>query len=79
MEIQQEISASINLGKKGKVFRVLIDTKDKDYYYARTEFDSPGIDNEVIIRKTGTLKPGDFCMVRITDAFEFDLFAELIT
>lgn len=77
MEIQQEISASLNQAKIGKKLRVLIDRVDENYYYARTEYDSPGIDNEVIIKKTGTTGPGKFCKVRVTGSDAFDLFAEL--
>lgn len=77
MAIQQEISASINERKTGKTFRVLIDREDDEYYYARTEFDSPEVDNEVMIKNNGTLGPGKFCMVQITGYDEFDLYAEI--
>ena len=79
MEIQQEISASVNLARKGKEFRVLIDREDDEYYYGRTEFDSPEVDNEVIIKKTGNIYPGEFCVVRITEVDEFDLYGEIQT
>lgn len=78
MEIQQEISAELNRGKTGNTYKVLIDREDDEFYYGRTEFDSPEVDNEVIIKKTGTLETGQFCMVRITDASEFDLLGEVI-
>ncbi len=79
MEIQQEISLELNTGKIGKLFRVLIDREDDKFYYGRTEYDSPEVDNEVIIKKTGTFGPGKFCMVKITGAAEFDLFGEVIS
>jgi ribosomal protein S12 methylthiotransferase len=78
MQIQQEISESANNGKTGKNFRVLIDREDNEFYYARTEFDSPEVDNEVLIKNNGTLSPGMFCTVKITGSVEFDLFAEII-
>jgi ribosomal protein S12 methylthiotransferase len=78
MMIQQEISESANNGKTGKNFRVLIDREDNEFYYARTEFDSPEVDNEVLIKNNGTLSPGMFCTVKITGSVEFDLFAEII-
>ena len=78
MLIQQEISANLNNERVGQVLKVLIDREDDEYYYARTEFDSPEVDNEVIITKNGQLGAGQFCIVRITDAGEFDLFAEVL-
>jgi ribosomal protein S12 methylthiotransferase len=78
MELQQEISTAANKDKVGKTFRVLIDREDEEFYYARTEFDSPDVDNEVMVRNNGDFGPGMFCKVRITDSNEFDLFAEII-
>jgi len=79
MEIQQEISASINNGKIGQVLKVIIDREDDEFFYGRTEFDSPEVDNEVIIKKEGSnTGPGNFCMAKITGAGEFDLFAEIV-
>ena len=78
MQIQQEISSQLNSEKTGKSFRVLIDREDSEFYYGRTEYDSPDVDNEVIVKKTGTLCPGKFCMVKITGYDEFDLFGEVI-
>lgn len=77
MELQQEISAELNREKNGNTYKVLIDREDDDYYYGRTEFDSPEVDNEVIIKKTAALEPGQFCMVRITETTEFDLLGEV--
>jgi ribosomal protein S12 methylthiotransferase len=78
MEIQQEISLTLNKGKVGQVIRVLVDREDNENYYARTEFDSPEVDNEVIINKNRRLFPGRFYMVRVTGSNEFDLFAEMV-
>ena len=77
MHIQQEISASVNKGKIGKVFRVLIDRRDDEFFYGRTEFDSPEVDNEVLIRNNGSMRQGEFYMIKITGADEFDLYGEL--
>jgi len=76
MEIQREISLSKNLSKVGRAFRVLIDTKETDHYVARTVFDAPEIDNEVILQSNGDLPVGTFLEVKITDATEYDLYAE---
>lgn len=76
MELQQEISLEINTAKVGKTYRVLIDAEEAEYYTGRTEFDSPEVDNEVLVSKHVPLKPGTFADVRITGAGEFDLFGE---
>lgn len=79
MEIQQEISHDCNLSKIGKIFKVVVDRIENEYYIARTEYDSPEVDNEVLIPKAlKTLNIGDFYYGMITDATEFDLFAEVI-
>ncbi|MFZ9942786.1 MAG: 30S ribosomal protein S12 methylthiotransferase RimO, partial [Bacteroidia bacterium] len=75
MAVQQRISADINQSKVGQEFKVLIDRKEGSYYVGRTEFDSPEVDNEVLIEaKDLYLRQGNFVHVRITDAGEFDLF-----
>ncbi len=78
MALQQSVSLNKNTGKIGRNFRVLIDVKDGDRYIGRTAYDAPEIDNEVIIETGRTLRPGEFVNVRITDAAEYDLFAEPI-
>jgi ribosomal protein S12 methylthiotransferase len=78
MQIQQEISAILNKERIGQVLKVLIDREDDEFYYARTEFDSPDVDNEVIINNNGLLGAGRFCTVKITGAGEFELFAEVL-
>ncbi len=77
MEIQSKISQELNNGKIGKEYNVLIDRKEGNYYVARTEYDSPEVDNEVLIQASKSyLRIGEFTKVRITDAEEFDLYAE---
>ncbi|MDF1572372.1 MAG: 30S ribosomal protein S12 methylthiotransferase RimO [Bacteroidales bacterium] len=78
MELQQEISLEINTAKVGKTFRVLIDAEEAEYYTGRTEFDSPEVDNEVLVSKHVPLEPGTFVNVRINDAGEFDLFGDVV-
>ncbi len=79
MEIQQEISYRSNEAKVGKVFRVLFDRKEGGYFIGRTEFDSPEVDNEVLVDATRHfVRIGDFAQVRITEAAEFDLFGEIV-
>lgn len=75
MEIQSEISWELNREKIGKTFRCLIDRKEGAYFVGRTEFDSPDVDNEVLIEaKKHYVKIGDFAQIKITDATEFDLY-----
>jgi len=76
MEIQQGISAELNELASGRTFRVLIDRIEGDYYIGRTEFDSPEIDQEVLINAVYKLKPGNFYNILITKATEFDLYGE---
>jgi ribosomal protein S12 methylthiotransferase len=80
MAIQQEISLKLNQEKIGKNFKVLFDKKEGDFLIGRTEFDSPDVDNEVLVKlqHDDYVRLGDFANVRITDANDFDLFGELI-
>jgi len=74
MKIQEEISLQKNRSHIGKTMKVILDAKEGDHWIGRTEADSPGIDQEVVIRGTGKkLIPGDFCSVKITDVGYFDL------
>lgn len=80
MQIQQEISLLKNEDKIDKTFKVLIDRKESGYYVGRTEFDSPEVDNEVLIDASKYYcRQGDFCTVKITDATDFDLYGELVS
>lgn len=73
MALQQEISYEKNLEKIGKTFRVLVDKKEAGRYIGRTEHDSVEVDNEVIISTEDALTPGEFVMVKITGAYDYDL------
>jgi ribosomal protein S12 methylthiotransferase len=77
MEVQEEISLELNERKIGQTFRTIIDRKESGYFVGRTEYDSPEVDNEVLIDASKYyLKIGDFSNIRITDAREFDLVGE---
>lgn len=75
MEIQSQISWELNQEKIGKTFRCAIDRKEGKHFVGRTEFDSPDVDNEVLIDATKHyLKTGDFATIKIIDASDFDLY-----
>ncbi len=79
MGIQQLISAAINNAKIGNVFKTIIDRKEGDYWVGRTEFDSPEVDNEVLIAVNGNkLNIGDFYNVKITKAEDYDLYGNVV-
>jgi len=78
MEIQQQISFEINHAKIGKIFKVIIDKETDDYFVGRTEFDSPEVDNEVLINKNTELKIGEIYSAKIISAEDFDLYGELV-
>lgn len=78
MEIQSQISWELNQRKIGKNFKVLIDRKRGSYYVGRTQYDSPDVDNEVLISADSSfLRVGEFVDVKIIDASDFDLYAEV--
>lgn len=80
MLAQEEISFELNQLKVGKEFRVLIDRKEGDYFVGRTEFDSPEVDNEVLIPAKGLYLPvGEFCPIKVVEATEFDLYGQVIS
>ncbi|MDI9311255.1 MAG: 30S ribosomal protein S12 methylthiotransferase RimO [Limnohabitans sp.] len=77
MEIQAQISWDLNQEKIGKTFKCIIDRKEGPYFVGRTEFDSPDVDNEVLIDASKFyLKTAEFVNIKITDATEFDLYGE---
>jgi len=77
MELQSQISFELNQEKIGKTFNVIIDRKDGNYFIGRTEFDSPDVDNEVLIDATKYyVQVGKFAQIKITSATEFDLYGE---
>lgn len=79
MEIQQNISATKNHEKVGMVMRVLFDRKEGAFFIGRTEFDSPEVDNEVLVdAKTNYVRIGDFANVKITSAEDYDLYGEVV-
>lgn len=81
MEIQQDISFELNKNKIGKTYKVLFDRVEGNYFVGRTEFDSPEVDNEVLVErnKNTFIRIGDFANVKITDCTDFDLFGTLET
>ena len=80
MRLQQRISAEIEEAKVGQTLEVIIDRQEGDYYIGRTEFCSPEVDPEVLIRSNGQdVKEGEIYQVRITDSEEFDLYGEIIS
>ena len=79
MEIQSQISWELNQQKIGNTYKVVIDRKEGTNFVGRTEFDSPDVDNEVLIDATKTyLKTGEFATVKITEAADYDLYAEVV-
>jgi ribosomal protein S12 methylthiotransferase len=80
MEIQQSISWDHNNTKIGKTLKVLFDRKEGDFFVGRTEYDSPEVDNEVLVdAKTNFVRIGDFAQVHITDAEEYDLYGKVVS
>ncbi|AZI19837.1 30S ribosomal protein S12 methylthiotransferase RimO [Chryseobacterium taklimakanense] len=79
MELQSQISWEKNQEKIGKVFKCIFDRKEGNYFVGRTEFDSPDVDNTVLVPAENTyISIGDFAEVKITAAEEFDLYGELV-
>ena len=79
MELQSQISWGLNQAKIGQTLRVVIDRIEGQYFVGRTEFDSPDVDNEVLIDASKVyLKTGEFATVTITEAADFDLYAEVL-
>ena len=78
MRLQEDISLSLNEARVGKVFEVVIDREEGDYYIGRTRYDSPEVDDEVLIaRADGKLQIGGFYDVRITEAEIHDLYGRV--
>ena len=79
MQLQQGISHDINHQKIGKTFKVLFDRKEGNYFVGRTEFDSPEVDNEVLVDATKQyIRIGDFATIKITEVSEFDLYGDVV-
>lgn len=85
MRLQSRISLTNNERRVGRIERVVVDRREGDFYVARSQYDSPEVDEEILIPAecdgasvSPALAPGDFCTVRITAAEEYDLYAEII-
>jgi ribosomal protein S12 methylthiotransferase len=79
MELQQGISVELNEEKVGKTYKVLFDRKESGYFVGRTQYDSPEVDNEVLVpADSNYVRLGDFANVKITDSSDFDLYGEVI-
>lgn len=71
MEIQQQ--------KVGQEIEVVIDSEEDDFYVGRSQWDSPEVDPQVLVRKTATLRPGEYYRVKIVEALPFELIAETVS
>jgi ribosomal protein S12 methylthiotransferase len=79
MELQQGISMDLNEQKVGNTYKVLFDRKESGYWVGRTQYDSPEVDNEVLVPATEQyVRLGDFAQVKITEASDFDLYGEVV-
>jgi len=80
MELQQGISLELNEARVGKTYKVLFDRKESGYYVGRTQYDSPEVDNEVLVPASNAyVRIGDFANVRITESTDFDLYGEIVS
>ena len=78
MELQQGISWALNQQRIGQTHRVLFDRTEGGYLIGRTQYDSPEVDNEVLVPLPAAVQPGQFAHVHITNAEAFDLFGDLV-
>ena len=79
MEVQADISWNHNLAKIGQTFRVLFDRVEGEFFVGRTEFDSPEVDNEVLVKTADNfVRLGDFAEIEIIDATEYDLYGKVV-
>ena len=79
MELQSDISYRLNQAKVSQTFKVLFDRKEGEYFIGRTEFDSPDVDNEVLVKATDSyVRMGDFANVKITHADHYDLYGDIV-
>lgn len=78
MEIQEEIALQSNSEKIGNTLKIIIDREEDDYFVGRTQWDSPEVDPEVLVRKSRPMQIGEFYDVRIVEALPFELIAELV-
>ncbi|MDA0681807.1 MAG: TRAM domain-containing protein, partial [Bacteroidetes bacterium] len=79
MDLQTHISWELNQKKIGRTFKVLFDRKEGDYFIGRTEFDSPDVDNEVLVRANENyVRIGDFANIKIEKSDHFDLYGVVV-
>ena len=78
MAVQQRVSAEVEARKIGSVLKTIVDRKEGEYYIGRTEFCSPEVDPEVLIKSDRRLRVGSFYNVHITDSDDFDLYGEVV-
>ena len=79
MNVQQQISAEICAERIGRTYKTIIDRQEGEYFIGRTEFETPEVDGEVLIKADGTdIRIGTFYQVEITDADEFDLYGQIV-
>ena len=78
MQLQEGISRELNEAKVGQTLKVIVDAEEQDFYVGRTEFDSPDVDNSVLIRKNKALHIGEFYDAKITEAAAYDLYGHII-
>lgn len=77
MKLQEEISLKFQKEKVGKTLEVIIDREENDFYIGRTQWDSPEVDPEVLVRKSKHMEIGEFYSVRIMEALPFELIGEI--
>ncbi|MDD4847350.1 MAG: 30S ribosomal protein S12 methylthiotransferase RimO [Bacteroidales bacterium] len=77
MKVQQEISLEHNQKLINQTFKILVDSEEEDYFIGRSEFDSPEVDNAVMIEKSDKIKVGEFCNVKIQEADLYDIFGKV--
>lgn len=78
MAVQCNISLAANVDKVGRTMRVIVDRREGDYYIARSQYDSPEVDQEILIKASGQLRIGEFYNVVVTACEEYDLYAEIV-
>ncbi len=76
MKIQKRVSLALNAERVGKKMRVIVDSKEGDFWIARSQYDSPEVDEEILVTSEEPLAPGDMITVEITDCEEYDLYAK---
>lgn len=77
MALQRNISLDANVNKVGRTMKVIVDRREGDYYIARSQYDSPEVDQEILIKSSSKLNIGDFYEVAVTACEEYDLYADL--